>query len=413
MRRSLLAWSVAFALSSASTGAACSEDPGGAPDAGDAATAPGTVGTGPTESTPQPAESAEPAAYAGYTSQTYGDEAAWLCRPAMTDSPCLTELDLSVVAPDGTVRVEPFEPAEDPPIDCFYVYPTVSQDPGGNADRSPGPEETGVANVQAGRFSGVCDVYAPVYRQVTVGVILGGATGVPDRELAYGDVLDAWKHYIVEDNDGRGVVLIGHSQGSSHLTRLIREEIDPNPELRDLLVSALLLGSAVRVPAGQDVGGDFAEVPACRAADQVGCVVSYASFRSTAPPPPDSLFGRPREGDGTALCVNPANPTGGATDLQAELPVRAEGQGFADPTAAPALDTGFVALPGLLRGECVARNGFSYLEVTVQADRTDPRADDIAGDLTPPWGLHLVDVSLALGDLVELVAGQAEAYTTS
>jgi hypothetical protein len=88
---------------------------------------------------------------------------------------------------------------------------------------------------------------------------------------------------------------------------------DPNPSLRARLVSAFILGSAVRTPEDADVGGVFAHVPVCRAKDQTGCVVASSSFRSTSPPPPDSSFGR--VDGGKAACANPAAPGGGAAPL--------------------------------------------------------------------------------------------------
>jgi len=74
------------------------------------------------------------------------------------------------------------------------------------------------------------------------------------------------------------------------------------------------------------------------------------------------------------------------------------------------ITTPYVVLPGLVEGECVSLDGRNYLEVTVNGDPSDPRADDIRGDLTPEWGLHLIDVTLVMGDMVDLVAAQTEAY---
>lgn len=346
--------------------------------------------------------------YAGYRSDLYAQPDKWLCRPDLRDDVCREDLDVTVVEPDGTTRTTPHEVASDPPVDCFYVYPTLDFSDRGNApiDGEPTPLELGTTHAQAGAFSSVCRVFAPRYRQLTL-----GAFGSGDRELAYGDVLDAFKHYMADDNEGRGVVLIGHSQGSGHLTRLLAEEFDDDPTLRDLLVSALLLGSGVRVPGGEDAGGDLANIPACRDEVQVACVVTYASFRSTSPPPPNSFFGRPRDGDGRVLCTNPAALRGGAAELDAWFPASAPA--FADPASGPRIGSGLVAFPGLLRGECVDRGEFTYLEVTVHGDPADPRVDDIGGDLTPEWGLHAVDVSLALGDLVALVRGQADAWAAA
>ena len=99
--------------------------------------------------------------------------------------------------------------------------------------------------------------------------------------LGYEDVRAAWRYYLAHDNGNRGIVLIGHSQGTSILTELIRREIEGTP-VQSRIVSALLIGGpdGILVPRGQDVGGTFPHLPVCRAATQTGCVVAYSSFRS-------------------------------------------------------------------------------------------------------------------------------------
>ncbi|MCX7619819.1 MAG: DUF3089 domain-containing protein [Acidimicrobiales bacterium] len=390
--------------------AACSSQDGSQPAGGPGTTTAVTTGT--TGTTPQPG-SRSPASTSGYRSDVYADPEHWLCRPELTDDICHSNLDATVVEANGSIAVERHQRSTDPSIDCFYVYPTISADKSVNSDLEAGNEEKTTVLNQAARFSSECRVFAPVYRQVTLGALFGSVTG--DRtaafETAYADVLDAWRHYLANDNDGRGIVLIGHSQGSGHLNRLLREEIEPNDDQHRLLVSALLLGSAVRVPPDADVGGDFTKTPLCRSEEQTGCVITYAAFRSTSPPPANSFFGRPRGGEGKAGCTNPASLAGGPAELDAYFP--AGDWVFADPAVAASrmITTPFVKVPGLLRGECVERDGFSYLEVTVLADPTDPRGDDIKGDLTPEWGLHLVDANLAMGDLVRIVGKQAAAYS--
>ena len=72
----------------------------------------------------------------------------------------------------------------------------------------------------------------PMYRQVTLTALRAGIAGTPvpvNRQMAYGDVRDAWNYYLEHDNQGRGVALIGHSQGALVLTALIRNEIDGHP----------------------------------------------------------------------------------------------------------------------------------------------------------------------------------------
>jgi hypothetical protein len=218
-------------------------------------------------------------------------------------------------------------------------------------------------------------------------------------------------------------VLIGHSQGSGVLSQLIRQEIDGKP-IQSRIVSALLLGSNVAVPKGKDVGGAFQKMPLCRAADQTGCVITYVTFRSTIPPPADSRFGRV-QGDGMeAACTNPAALAGGAGELDAYLASSgrsivgsaAEPRPWVTPAPAQPIATPYVSVPGLLTGRCVTNEKGSYLEVTVNGNPVDPRTDDIAGDVmtagqvNAAWGLHLIDVQIAMGNLVDIVGRQAKAY---
>ena len=80
-------------------------------------------------------------------------------------------------------------------------------------------------------------------------------------QIAYGDVLAAWKTYLRKYNQGRGVVLIGHSQGTFVLRELIHQVIDPKKKVRKRLVSAILLGGNVTVAAGQQDRGRLQEHP--------------------------------------------------------------------------------------------------------------------------------------------------------
>jgi hypothetical protein len=353
----------------------------------------------------------------------YGDGKTWLCRPGRSGDACDVDLSTTVVKADGSLEREAFKANPNAPIDCFYVYPTVSMDKGGNSDMEAGPEETGVIRAQFARFASQCKVYAPLYRQATLTSLRAATTGssiAVDRALGYNDVKDAWNYYLQHDNNGRGFVLVGHSQGSGVLARLIAEEIDSKP-IQSRLISALLLGTNLAVPKGKDVGGAFKSIPVCRSNAQTGCVISYVSFRSTIPPPENSRFGRVQGEGMQAACANPAALGGGSGDLHAYL--SASGRSITGSAAeAPiwskgkTVDTPFVSVPGLLTAECVANEKGSYLEVTVHGNPSDPRADDINGDVmangqpNASWGLHLIDVNEAMGNFVAIVAAQAKAF---
>ncbi|MGA2098618.1 MAG: DUF3089 domain-containing protein, partial [Candidatus Acidiferrum sp.] len=276
----------------------------------------------PSQSKPEAPATAAPATPA---KNDYSKSEAWICLPARQDS-CTVDLSTTIITADGKLTTEPFSSNPNALIDCFYVYPTISSQSTPNSDMTLDPEEKGVVRSQLARFGSQCRLYAPLYRQVTLSglrsMLRGGTTPEMmerERTLAYSDALDAWHYYLDHDNHGRGVVLIGHSQGAGILMRLIREEIDGKP-VQSKLVSALLLGANVPVPKGKDVGGAFQHIPLCGSASQIGCLITYVSFRATAPPPDNSLFGHVGKESMQAACTNPAALAGGSAELHSYLP---------------------------------------------------------------------------------------------
>lgn len=351
----------------------------------------------------------------------YTQDGDWLCRPGRADA-CAADQSATVIAASGKRTAEPFIAAAAPKFDCFYVYPTVSLDKTANSDLEAGPEEKQVAAFQAARFAKNCRVFAPIYRQVTLTAlqaILAGQAVPADRAVAYADVRAAWYDYLRRDNGGRGVVLIGHSQGAGVLKQLLMEEIDRRP-VAGQLISAMLIGTNVAVPEGRDVGGDLKTIPLCRRADQWACVVSYVTFRADAPPPANSRFGVVAQPGMVAACTNPAMLAGGKAITDNYL--GATGAGIASAKQGPwtadgaAVTTPFVKVPGLLSAECVANGKFRYLAITVNAVPGDPRTDTIVGDVSvggrvlADWGLHLIDMPVVMGNLVTLSATQAKTW---
>src|SRR3954453_5246898 len=73
----------------------------------------------------------------------------WLCRPGLAGNPCQGDLTTTHFASDGSrASVEKPTVPDDPPVDCFYVYPTVSNQPAPNATKSPDPEIRSIAQYQ-------------------------------------------------------------------------------------------------------------------------------------------------------------------------------------------------------------------------------------------------------------------------
>jgi hypothetical protein len=325
----------------------------------------------------------------------------WLCLPGQASDPCATSLTTTVIRADGSKTVvHPARPAS-PPIDCFYVYPTVSDQPTGNADMSIGFSQVIVAETQAAQFSRVCKVYAPVYRQIT-------NRGLTDKSLhakpllAYDDVLHAWQDYLAHWNHGRGVVLIGHSQGAYVLKHLVSTVIDHSASQRRLLVSAILLGGQVH--AGKSAG-DFSHVPACASRAATGCVIAYSSFDQK--PPANAMFGRSRIPGTDIVCVNPAVPGSSATEpVTALFPTAVlEFTGASVDASTP-----WVAFPGLYTARCERSGNASWLQITRTHVDGDKRPV-VRATLGPGWGLHLVDVNIALSNLVSVVRAESQAFS--
>ena len=354
----------------------------------------------------------------------------WLCQPHKIEDPCKASREATVVTYENGVRKEALQKqqaAPSPPIDCFYVYPTVSEQETINANLDIEPQETQIAIDQASRFSQDCKVYAPVYPQLTLNAI-NSPTGIPQEALvkAYLGVLKPWTEYLHKYNKGRGVVLIGHSQGAALLIHLIQEQIDHNEAERKLLVSAILLGGNVLVPEGASVGGSFQTVPACQSALQTGCVIAYSSFAKE--PPEGAFFGRPGSSLlelGTAppgeevLCVNPALLTqdGSVGPLLPYAPTTPFPGKLGAGSPTPEAPTPWVAAPGGLTGQCEHQNGATWLQISAAGSVTEAELlereahHEVPKELVgPEWGLHLYDVKIALGNLVNTVALQSAAY---
>lgn len=399
-------------------------------------------------------------------------ETVWLCRPGMTGNPCNQDaegspqtttdgaytqryvsgapqtLDTTVHTPDGTTT-EPYTPPGNSAVDCFYVYPTVdttSNPPLRIGSLPPVPQdvEMAVTLAQVSRLAQHCRLFVPVYRQASlIEVGLGFLGLTPDTATGAGDVLDAWDDYWAHDNTDpatgkrRGVVLLGHSQGSAAVVNLIRQRMDDTPAVRDHLVSAIVLGGNVQVPDGRPDGGGsdadatFQHVPACeRASAQAplptGCVVAYSAYDlpEGQHPAPDAVFSRSTTPGHHILCVDPAallrgDAPGAVGPLDTYLPTRRLLQGsLLAPNGHLALvmsgftlpddPTGYARYPGTVTGGCASARDSVGTADWLQLATGQSLFPDSAR--TSGLGLHVADFNVAQGDLIRLVAAQSAAW---
>jgi hypothetical protein len=358
-----------------------------------------------------PAPALAPSATPAAAPMDYDRPESWLCRPDLSTDACRGDLDVTELRPDGSRVVVPFVPAAQPKVDCFYVYPTVDLKmvPGNHTDFSDTGQIVETTRSQVARFGEVCRLFAPFYKQMTFGTYFGSnADHEQHFQVAFGDVVAAFRWYLAHADASRRVVLVGHSQGAQMIERLLRTTFDGDPALRSRLLVAMPIGGDVAVAEGSDKGGTFQNIPVCTTDDELGCVIAYNTFRPGGVRHP--WPGPPPAGDRSA-CVNPGDvATGGKHTLS--LAVFATHSHYRDSMPGSSwAKTPFIALPGFYEAWCSdGQDGFRFLAVDEAHRPGDVRESPI--DLTTAFwrtklGLHLLDMQFAQGDLVRLIQRKA------
>ena len=238
----------------------------------------------------------------------YKDRGLWIARPDRADNPALW-------TPTGFTP----SPAPDQTAAIFFVHPTSFLETSrwnAEIDHAESQQRARLfVQHQASAFNGVGDIWAPKYRQATFGAFL---TTQADAEkalaFAYRDVLAAFEEFLRQAPEDRPIILAAHSQGSLHLTRLLRERVAGTP-LAKRIAAAYVIGWPISTTADLKLLG----LPACERAGQSGCIIAWQSFSEPADPKmvtdvydaSVSPNGERRAGS-PMLCVNPI--TGNAGD---------------------------------------------------------------------------------------------------
>lgn len=173
-------------------------------------------------------------------------------------------------------------------IDVFYIYPTIYLNPkfsSFSADINDEVlnkeiEETAIKN-QASVFNGLANVYAPFYRQMHYqGYFVQDSTEKSKAkeafDTAYADVLHAFEYYLAHENKGKAFVVAGHSQGTNHAERLLKERILPDSSVKKQIVLAYLVG--------MPIVNEFSNFAPCTTPTETGCFVSWRTFNKDFTP---------------------------------------------------------------------------------------------------------------------------------
>jgi hypothetical protein len=232
----------------------------------------------------------------------------WLARPDLPGNP-------SEWLPDG-VETEP-RPAQRAAV--FYIHPTTYlKGDRWNAPESGDPESDSrdllFVQSQASAFNSVGDIWAPRYRQAAYGAfLLKSEDAQKALGLAYSDVSRAFDEFLKEVPKSRPIVVAGHSQGALHLMRLLEDRKDA---LKGRILAAYVVGWPISTTADLPTLG----FPACRSADDTGCILSWMSFGD--PPNPGLIVDEWKKTKGAnglerrpedILCVNPLTGTENGT----------------------------------------------------------------------------------------------------
>jgi len=239
---------------------------------------------------------------------------AWIARPDIPNNP-------SEWRPAGY----PPPRAIPKPAAVFYVHPTTYlRGDRWNAplhERESARRDQLFVQSQASAFNNIADVWAPRYRQAAYGAFLLRTDDAQKAlALAYSDVSAAFDEFLADVGKRRPIILAGHSQGALHLIRLLQER---QAALKGRLVAAYIVGWPI------DARSDLPALgfPACAAAVQTGCVLSWMSFGDPANPDliladwekTKGLTGKQRR-RADILCVNPITGTQGGAASPAENP---------------------------------------------------------------------------------------------
>jgi hypothetical protein len=326
----------------------------------------------------------------------YDDPAMWFARPGLENDPSAWRppAEESGAAesqlPDSLVPAAQAaeQPAPRGDAAIFFVHPTSYYSRSSwNApldDRDANHRATLFMQGMASAFGDAGAVWAPRYRQATLGAFLAEdrVTAGKAIDAAYRDIEQAFEAFLAAQPANKPIILAGHSQGALHLTTLLKNRIAGTPVAKRI-VAAYIVGWPISVETDIAALG----LPACQTPEQKGCILGWASFAEPADPKMVTeaydgtigFDGRPRA-DTRMLCTNPLT---GVPDTEAPAEANLG-------TLRPSRDFKQGDLiPGKVGAKCDDTRGFLMLgDADVVKDYV------VAGYVLPGNNYHVYDITL-------------------
>jgi hypothetical protein len=170
---------------------------------------------------------------------------------------------------------------KDSMVDVFFLHPTTHTKKR-KKKQSNAPIDDAYINAktdystilyQASVFNEQCRVFSPRYRQAHINTFLKKQDEKTRQtfDLAYQDLRHAFEYYLQHWNNGRPIIIAGHSQGSKLGEQLLKEFFEDKP-LQNKLVAAYLTGWGVPKEY-------FTTLQMCKDSFQTGCICSWRTLR--------------------------------------------------------------------------------------------------------------------------------------
>jgi pimeloyl-ACP methyl ester carboxylesterase len=315
----------------------------------------------------------------------YSLDEHWLTLPGRNDQTDLTPVGIDNAINNGAA-----------PADVFYIHGTGYT----NNTSWIAPLTFGTATEDNAKFSlaneasifnGCCNIYAPHYREASIFAYIGMSASERDSLLdtVFIDIATAFDYFITHHNQGRPIVIVGHSQGT-HLAMRLLQKIDRDPRIAKQIVTAYLIGSGPVSLTNQYVNS-LLHFSVCKSATDIHCLVHWDTYGENGS---SKIFASPEQ----SICINPlswqeheiripAEQHLGAAPISGTYTITMNSQ---DASRQVAFTRPAALMPEYTWAQC--RNGFLYV-----ADQSGTDYEKL-GKL-PDKSYHGIDLPLFYGNI--------------